>query len=249
MKGQLEIFDSLMALERGAADKITACLGEEIIFRGIASIALCGGTTPLGVYKLLGSPHYSGRLDWKKVHFFWGDERCVGPTMPESNFRTASELLFRHIGLPPQNVHRVRGEIKPEEAARESEMNIRLFFGLKEGEFPRLSLVLLGLGNDGHTASIFPGSPVLGERQRIVSSVHVHAVPPSRITLTIPAINSAATVFFLLSGRSKAAILKDVIEEGEQPRYPAQHINPASGRLFWLVDKDAASQLPKAETS
>lgn len=248
MKGQLEVFDSPTALERGAADKIVTVLGEEILLRGTASIALCGGTTPRGVYRLLGLPRYSGRLDWKKVHFFWGDERCVGPTSPESNFRTASELLFRHLGLPPQNIHRVRGEIKPQEAARESESDIRRFFGLREGEFPRFSLVLLGMGNDGHTASIFPGSPALGERQRIVCDVRVQAVPASRITLTIPAINNAAAVMFLVSGSSKASILKEVLQEG-QPRYPAQHINPASGRLFWLVDKDAASRIPKAETT
>ncbi len=248
MKGHLEIFDSPTSLEHGAADKIVTTLGEEILSRGVATIALCGGTTPRGVYKLLGSPEYSGRLDWKKVHFFWGDERCVGPTNPESNFRTASELLFRHVGLPQQNIHRVRGKIRPPEAARESEEDIRRFFGLKEGEFPRFSLVLLGLGNDGHTASIFPGSPVLGERQRIVTEAHVRAIPAYRITLTVPAINNAATVAFLVSGKSKAAILKDVLEDGE-PRYPAQHINPASGRLFWLVDKDAASRLPGTKTT
>jgi 6-phosphogluconolactonase len=246
MKGHLEIFDSTTALQRGAADKIVSCLGEEILFRGMASFVLCGGSTPRGVYELLGSSQYSGRLDWKKVHFFWGDERCVGPTSPESNFRTVSELLIRYIGLPRQNVHRVRGEIRPPEAAREIEMDIRRFFGLKEGEFPRFSLVLLGLGDDGHTASLFPGSPALGERERIVSDVHVKATPPFRITLTVPSINNAATVMFLVSGRSKAAILKEVLKEGES-RYPAQHVNPASGRLYWFADRDAASQIPQAE--
>ncbi len=248
MKAQLEIFDSLTALQHGAAEKITTCLGKDINAHGFATFSLSGGATPRGVYELLGAPQYRGRLDWKKVHLFWGDERCVGPTMPESNFRMVNESLIRNITIPPQNVHRIRGEIKPQEAALESEREIRRFFGLKDGEFPRFTLVLLGLGEDGHTASLFPGTTVLDEGRRIVSDVRVEAIAASRVTLTLPTINNAATVIFLVSGRTKARILADVLGEGKV-RYPAQQVYPASGQIFWLVDKDAALHIPKAEAT
>jgi 6-phosphogluconolactonase len=246
MNGQLKVVGSVTALQQEAAELIVTCLTEETRGHGVASFVLSGGSTPRGVYELLGSAQYRGRIDWKNVHLFWGDERCVGPTRPESNYRMANESLIRHIAIPPQNVHRTRGEIKPQEAARESESDVRRFFGLKEGEFPRFTLVLLGIGEDGHTASLFPGTPVMEEKRRIVADVYVEALAASRVTLTIPAFNNAATVVFLASGRTKAEILKNVLEDGEV-RYPAQRINPASGRLFWLVDKDAASRLPKAE--
>ena len=163
MNGQLTVFGSMAALQQAAAEKIVTELTAGVRAQGMASFALSGGTRPRGVYELLGSAEYAGRIDWKKVHFFWGDERCVGPTMPESNFRMVNESLFRHIPLPPQNVHRVPCELKPQDAARECEKDIRRFFGLKEGEFPRFTIVLLGMGEDGHTASLFPGTTVLGE--------------------------------------------------------------------------------------
>jgi len=247
MNGQLTLVDSVEALRYAAAEKIVTELTGGIRDQGTASCALSGGATPRAVYELLGSAQYAGRIDWKKVHLFWGDERCVGPTMPESNFRMVNESLLRHIALPPQNVHRIRGELKPQDAARECEKDIRRFFGLKEGEFPRFTIVLLGMGEDGHTASLFPGTRVLGEKQRIASDVYVEALAASRVTLTVPALNNAATVVFLVSGRTKAEILKNVLDDSEA-RYPAQLINPASGRLFWLVDRDAASHLPTAET-
>jgi 6-phosphogluconolactonase len=248
MKGHLQIFESGASLLRGAAENIVTNMQGEIAARGSASVALSGGATPRGVYELLGSEPYRNRIDWEKVQVFWGDERCVGPTMAESNFRMARESLLRNIPLPDQNVHRIRGESKPAEAAREYEIEIRRFFGLKEGAFPRFTLFLLGLGEDGHTASLFPGTPVLDEKRRIVSDVYVESLAASRVTLTFPAINNAATVMFLVSGRTKAGILKEVLE-GMEARYPAQQISPISGRLFWLVDSDAASHLSKVEAT
>lgn len=248
MNGQLEIFESSTLLQHGAVERIVSCLANEILAHGRASFVLSGGTTPRSVYELLGSPEYRGRLDWKKVHLFWGDERCVGPSMPESNFRMAKESLFQNISIPPQNIHRMRGELKPQEAAHESEIEIRRFFGLKEGEFPQFTLILLGIGEDGHTASLFPGTAVLGETHRIVSDVEVKAISASRLTLTFPAINNAATIIFLVSGRTKAGILGEVLAKGET-RYPAQQVDPISGQLFWLVDRDAASRIPKAQTT
>jgi 6-phosphogluconolactonase len=248
MKGVLEIADSLSALQQRAADEIVERLTGEIHSHGIASVALAGGTTPRGVYELLGSPEYRDRIEWNRVHLFWGDERCVGPTMPESNFRMTNESLIRNIAIPPQNIHRIRGEMKPQDAARESEMEIRRFFGLRAGEFPKFSLVLLGLGEDGHTASLFPGTTVLEERVRIVVDVYVQKFAATRISLTIPAINNAASVVFIVSGKTKASILGEVLKDG-QLHYPAQHIVPSSGQLLWLVDKDAASHVPTEEAS
>lgn len=245
MKGHLEIFASTPALFHAAAEKIVDRLQQQILARGMASIALAGGTTPRGVYELLGSEAYRNRVGWEKVHLFWGDERCVGPTMPESNYRMANEALIRHITAPSGNVHRIRGEAQPAAAARDYEMEIRRFFGLTEDELPRFTVVLLGLGGDGHTASLFPGSSVLQEQRRIVSEVHVASPAISRVTLTFPAINNAVTVFLLVSGRSKAGILREVFD-GTEERFPAQRIDPTSGQLFWLVDRDAASQLERA---
>ncbi len=248
MTVHLETFPSVTALQQGAAKNLFACLQGEILARGRASFVLSGGVTPRGVYELLGSEFYRPRIDWKKIHFFWGDERCVGPTMPESNFRMANEALLRNIPLPPQNIHRIRGEVKPRIAAQEYETDIRRFFNLKEGEFPHFSLVLLGLGEDGHTASLFPGTPVLEERRRIVAEVHVESLATSRVTLTVPTINNAGDVCFIVSGRSKARIVHEVLE-GPAARYPAQLITPSSGRISWLLDNEAASQIAKVQTA
>jgi len=244
MKGHLEIFVSTPALFHAAAEKIVDCLQRQIQANGAASLALSGGTTPRGVYELLGSEAYRNRIGWEKVHLFWGDERCVGPTMPESNYRMANEALIRQIAIPSANVHRIRGEAQPAAAARDYETEIRRFFGLKEGDFPRFTLVLLGLGEDGHTASLFPGTSVLHEQRKIVSEVDVASIAASRITLSLPAINNSSTVLLLVAGRSKAGILREVFD-GTEERFPAQRIDPTSGQLFWLVDRDAASQLEK----
>jgi 6-phosphogluconolactonase len=248
MKGRLEIADSLFALQQRAADVFVERVTDEIHSHGMASVALAGGTTPRGVYELLGSPQYRDRVEWKRVHLFWGDERCVGPTAPESNFRMANESLIRNVAIPPGNIHRIRGEMKPQDAARESETEILRFFTLKAGGFPKFSLVLLGLGEDGHTASLFPGTTVLEERDHIVMDVYVERLASSRITMTIPAINNAASIVFVVSGTTKASILSEVLKDG-QPRFPAQYIVPSSGQLYWLVDKAAASQIPTEEAS
>jgi 6-phosphogluconolactonase len=243
MKGHLEILPSTSTLLHAVADTIVACLQQQIRSGGAATIALSGGTTPRGVYELLGSKEYRDRVEWKNVHLFWGDERCVGPAMPESNYRMANEALVRNIGIPSANVHRIHGEAQPAVAARDYETDIRRWFGLKEGEVPRFTLVLLGLGEDGHTASLFPGTRVLHENHRIVSEVFVESLNRFRVTLTFPAINNASTVLVLVSGRSKAEILKEVYTAVDE-RFPAQRIDPTSGRLLWLVDSEAASQLP-----
>jgi 6-phosphogluconolactonase len=248
MNGRLEVFRSPEALLQAAAERIVACLREAILTEGKASFALSGGTTPRGVYELLGAEQYRSRLDWRKIHLFWSDERCVGPSMPESNFRMANKSLIRNVPIPSRNIHRIRGELEPREAAYESEADIRRFFGLNEGGFPRFSLVLLGLGEDGHTASLFPETEVLNEEHRIVSEVYVKTLAAFRVTLTIPAINNAAAAIFLVSGKTKAGILREVLEE-RNPRYPAQFVKLDNGQLFWLVDNEAASFTEKASTT
>jgi 6-phosphogluconolactonase len=248
MKGHLEIFQSSTALLYGAAEKILTCLREELLVHGTASLVLSGGTTPRGVYELIGSEKYRDRVDWKRIHLFWGDERCVPPTMPESNYRMAHRAFIKNIPIPSHHVHRIHGELRPQEAARAYEMDIRNFFSLKKGELPRWTLVLLGLGEDGHTGSLFPDTGVLDEKERLVSEVYVDSLASYRVTMTLPAINNAATVLFLVSGRTKAVILREVLEDGGAD-YPARRISPVSGRLFWFADYEAASQYEEGGTS
>ncbi|MBM2841757.1 MAG: pgl, partial [Bacteroidetes bacterium] len=176
------------------------------------------------------------------VHLFWGDERCVPPDDPESNYRMVHEALLRHIGIPPENVHRIKGELDPALTAREYEEEIRRAFGVNENAIPRFDLILLGLGEDGHTASLFPGTSALQEKQRIVTEVYVEKLESHRITITLSVINNAFHVFFLVSGKSKAQILGAVLNESPVS-YPAQLVRPVAGELQWLVDQDAASQL------
>ena len=242
MKGRLNIFADPAALAHAATEKILYCLNEAILEQGRATIVLSGGNTPRTVYELLASEAYRGRVGWSLVHIFWGDERSLLPTTPGSNFRMANEVMLQHLPIPPGNVHRIPAEHPPQEAARVYEAELREFFETGPGEFPRFTIVLLGLGDDGHTASLFPDTLALRERSRIVCEVYVDALDSSRITMTAPALNSAGTVLFLVTGKSKAAILREVLLD-ETPRYPAQMINPVRGELLWYADRDAASQL------
>ncbi|HVT18518.1 MAG TPA: 6-phosphogluconolactonase [Thermoanaerobaculia bacterium] len=212
-----------------------------------ASVALAGGSTPRGLYRLLAAPGepYRGCLLWEHIHFFWGDERHVPPDHPDSNFRMARETMLDPAAVPPGNVHRIPAE-EPDagSAAARYEAELVRFFALAPGERPRFDLVLLGLGEEGHTASLFPGSPVLDERTRLAAAPWVEAHREFRITLTPPAINGAALVAFLVSGEAKAAALAAVLEGELRPeRYPAQIVRPDSGKLLWLVDRAAASGL------
>lgn len=248
MNGRLEVFPTAAAFQQGAANRIVNVLQEALRGREKASVALAGGGTPGSIYRLLGSERYRDKIAWENVHFFWGDERCVPPDMPESNFRMAKESLLERIAVPPENVHRVRGEWEVKEAARDYEEEIRAFFSLRGEELPEFTLMLLGLGEDGHTASLFPGSEALHERRRIVAEVFGGTPSLFRVTLTLPVINRSGTVLALVAGESKASILREVLE-GAELRYPAQYVKPASGRLFWLTDAGAASHIRKVKTT
>ncbi len=207
------------------------------------TVALSGGKTPEGLYSLLSSGKYAREVNWKKVHFFWGDERAVGPAHIESNYRMCSEALFEKLRMPEENIHRIKGE-KGERAAGDYEKEIRAFFKLKRGAFPEFSLMLLGMGADGHTASIFPGTAAVTENRRIAVAVHVESLNTVRITLTPPVIINARNIIFLVRGREKAGALFKCLEGALAPQEsPAQFARLAKGPVTWFVDREVASKL------
>lgn len=230
------------ALSRAAAEEFKITAESAIAERGRFAVALSGGNTPRSVYSLL-AQHYKTSLPWSKVHIFFGDERSVPPDHPDSNYRMANEALLSHVAILPENVHRILAELDPEPAAQEYENQLREFFRPADGDWPRFDLIMLGLGEDGHTASLFPGSSALNETSRLVVPTWVEEKKTFRITLTYPVLNHAAEVEFLVAGAGKAQILKEVLNHSS-PMYPAQRIKPGNGRLLWLLDQAAASLLP-----
>ena len=209
------------------------------------TVALSGGGTPKALYRLLAAPPYVGQIPWERVHLFWGDERHVPPDDAQSNYRMVREALLSKITIPDENVHRVRAEL-PDAAdvARDYADNIRGFFALQPDQWPRFGLVLLGLGPDGHTASLFPGTDALRDTTGLVAAPWVEKFNAHRITLTAPALNNAATVAFLVAGAAKAGVLRAVIEGPRDPdTLPAQLIAPVDGALLWMLDEAAASEL------
>jgi len=237
------------ALARGAADLFVELAAAAVAARGLFTVALAGGTTPSAMYRLLASEEYAARVDWSSVYLFWGDERCVPPDDPASNYRMARETLLDHVPIPTEHIFRIKGELPPELAAREHEQELRTFFtrhGLRDVCGPKFDLILLGIGDEGHTASLFPGSVVLHDQVRWVVAVDVAADPPRRITLTPLVINAAAQVAFLVAGAQKADILHTVFTTPPHPdQYPAQLIAPVHGQLSWLLDAAAAARLGK----
>jgi 6-phosphogluconolactonase len=242
MNGRPHIYSTLDGLIRASAEQIAALLIQGVRARGSTTIALSGGSTPGRVYALLGSDPFRAGIPWESVHVFWGDERCVPPESLESNYRMASEALLGHITIPPQNVHRIRAEQSPSSAAEDYEKEIRRTFELVDVPLPRFDIILLGLGDDGHTASLFPGTSALNERRKLVADTYVEKLRAHRITLTLPVINNASHILFLVSGKGKAKTLHDVLQ-GDRLLFPAQYVRPSAGELLWMVDQDAASQL------
>ncbi|MFB3887252.1 MAG: 6-phosphogluconolactonase [Thermodesulfobacteriota bacterium] len=240
----LEIFPDPDTLIQAAADEVLRLGTEAIEENGIFTVALSGGSTPRPLYALLATRKWVKSIDWSRVHLFWGDERCVPPDDPRSNYRMVRESLLDGISIPPENVHRIHGEEDPEAAAARYEEELRAFFGstgVDGPPRPGLDLVLLGMGRDGHTASLFPGMPAVTGQASWVTAKFVEVVSMWRITLTPAAINAAKEVIFLVSGAEKAERLHDVLEGPIQPQVlPAQMIKPVDGRLVWLVDGAAA---------
>lgn len=215
--------------------------------RGVARIAISGGTTPKAMFDLLadrGAPYFA-QVPWDKLHLFWVDERCVPPTDGESNYRMTNEAMLSHVPLPAAQIHRMEGELNPEIAAARYEAVIRAEFKLGDGEVPAFDLVLLGMGDDGHTASLFPHTAALHEMERLVVANHVLQKETWRITLTSPVINRGREVAFLIEGAGKAQVVHDVFLGAHDPEAkPSQLVRPDSGRLTVMLDSAAASQLP-----
>ena len=212
------------------------------------TIALSGGSTPKDVYAMLADDaKLRAEFPWNDTYFFWGDERHVPPDHPESNYRMTNEAMLSKAPLPPANVHRVKAE-NPDAAAaaRDYEREVRKFFQLPAGKFPRFDIVLMGMGPEGHTASLFPGTKALGEEKKLVVSNWVGKLYTDRITMTAPVFDNARNVVFLVAGDDKAVALKAVLEGKDEPdQLPAQLIRPRKGKLIWLLDPRAARYLGK----
>ena len=218
---------------------------EGVARNGRAAIALAGGSTPKGLYTLLASAEWKPQIPWDKVHIFWGDERHVPPDHQDSNYRMAWETLLAHIPIPATHVHRIQSELKnASEAAEVYNQELKEHFRLQENEKPRFDLILLGMGPDGHTASLFPGTSAVHETKQCVVAPWVEKFDTYRITLTPPVLNEAANIIFLVAGADKAETLKFVLEAAYEPDlYPAQIVQPSEGRLLWLVDQAAGNFL------
>ncbi len=227
-----------------AAEVVVSAAADAVAQRGRFTIALSGGSTPKSLFNLLAT-NARTVLPWERMFFFWGDERHVPPTDPDSNYRMAEETMLSKVPVPAGNVFRMAAE-NPDAAAvaEDYEKTLRKFFALEPGQVPVFDLILLGMGPDGHTASLFPGTAGLQEKSRLVIANWVEKMKTSRLTFTLPVLNAARCVTFLVSGTDKAAVLRTVLE-GDVPaeQYPAKLLRPTDGKLIWLVDRAAASEL------
>ncbi|HEU4368140.1 MAG TPA: 6-phosphogluconolactonase [Methylomirabilota bacterium] len=248
--GQPEILvaDDAAALAETAARAIVETALEAVAARGRFTVALAGGSTPRATYERLAQPPLRERMPWERTWIFFGDERGVAPDHPDSNYRMASQALLTKVPIPAAQIARIQGEAEdPEAAAAEYVRRVGEVFACKRGELPRFDLVLLGMGVDGHTASLFPGSPVLKEVFRPVAAVHAAAASiPQRFTFTFPLLNAAARVMFLVSGPEKAKAVKAVLGDAGGG-LPAAMVRPTDGRLTWLLDRPAAALLSVAK--
>ena len=235
------IFDSLEEFERKSAEEIVHLMQGSLRDRGACTVVLSGGETPKGIYRRLGSDPLKLLLDWSRVSVFFSDERCVSPDDPQSNYGMVQRELISHVGIAPRNVHRISGESSPEEAAIRYEKVLRTVYSPGP---PRFDVVLLGMGSDGHTASLFPATDALGEENRWVREVFVPHLNASRVTLTFPAINSGREVLILATGLSKAPMVERVLSvQAPTKALPITLVRPAEGSLRWRFDKQAASKL------
>lgn len=233
--GRIEVLADPPALARRVAEWMTATASAA---RGCARVALSGGSTPRALYSLLASEEFRDRFPWRRVSWFWGDERFVPPDHPDSNYRMAREAMLAKVPVPPENIHPIPTDGKPEDAARRYERILQEAYGAPtlNPSRPLFDIVLLGMGPDGHTASLLPGDKLLDERERWVAAV-AHGRPEVRITLTYPAIESSRHIAFLVEGRAKAAMLGSIRAGGSQ--VPAARVRPV-GELIWFADRTAA---------
>ena len=240
----IRVFPDPAALADSAARQIVERCQSAIDARGSFSMALSGGSTPRDLHLRLASPPLVQQIDWAHVHVWFGDERCVPPDDARSNYRMANETLLSKVQIPAAQVHRMRGELPPEQAAEEYARELREVF---EDEPPRLDVILLGMGDNGHTASLFPGLTAVHEQQRWVVAEYVDEVGMWRITLTPLVLNLGRDVVFLVAGSGKASMLRQVLEGPFNPdERPAQIVRPSDGEVIWLVDAAAAADLTPA---
>lgn len=247
MNFDLRIVDNARAVAHLAAAEFAERAASAVRESGRFTVALCGGRTPEMLYaQLAEETSLRQRIPWERSHFFWGDERAVPPDHPDSNFRLAQAALLSRVPVPPANVHRMKGELPAPQAAAGYARTLVEFFDLGERALPRFDLILLGLGTDGHTASLFPGTQALNEQRELVVASWIGKLGAQRITLTPPVLNNAACVIFLVTRAEKATALKSVLEGPCEPvQLPAQLIRPHSGKLQWIVDAAAAKLLEK----
>jgi len=244
MKPEIRIFNDLETLSRYAANLFAGQAARSIAERNQFLVALNGGSTPNRLFQLLGT-EFRDNMDWGKIHVFWGDERCVPPEDEGSSYGQAREILLSRVPIPDSNIHRIKGEYEPAEASREYSRILKEYAS-PPLEWPRFDLVYLGMGEDGHTASLFPGSPVDISEPTLPVTAQYQDRPANRVTLTPVVFNSARMVVFMATGEKKAITLAEVLSDRyNAEQYPAQRIKPKDGRLIWLLDKDAASKLPK----
>jgi 6-phosphogluconolactonase len=236
-------------LSERAAGHVARTLEERAAINSRITLVLSGGTTPGPLYARLATEPFRELIPWHRLHLFWGDERCVPPDDPASNYRMAQEALISRVPIPAQNVHRMPAELsEPIRAAEAYEAELRRFWNVPSVEWPRFDLVLLGIGADGHTASLFPGSTALDETTRWVAAPYIDRFKSHRVTLTLPVFNHADQVCFLAAGKEKAPIVKAVVEGDRRTTpLPAQLIQPATGRVVYFLDADAAGLLRKGD--
>jgi 6-phosphogluconolactonase len=243
----IRIHSDSQAMADAAAALVLEVSKEAIRTKGRFFIALSGGTTPATLYQALTSHPITDRFDWSRTVFFFSDERCVPPDDPRSNYALAKKALFTPLNIAPSQVYRMAGESKnPLAAATEYEQEIRLATNTLSSAPPSLDLILLGLGEDGHTASLFPGTPILQDHQRVIAATQSPKDPPNRLTMTLAVINRASVILFLATGIGKAGVVRAVLDpktEAER-RLPASLVKPEDGRLMWFLDRAAASELP-----
>jgi 6-phosphogluconolactonase len=240
------------AVAQAAAQLFMEAASKAASARGVARIAISGGITPKRMFSLLADPAqpFHAQIPWAKLMLYWVDERCVSPTDADSNYRMTRETLLDHVPLPPENIFRMEGELDPEEAANRYETFLRNSMRLEGAELPTFDLILLGMGDDGHTASLFPHTAAIDELGRLVVANHVPQKDTWRITLTWPVINQGREVAFLIEGGAKVDVLAEVLLGPHDPeRLPSQLIRPANGKLSFLLDQAAAAKLPESSQS
>jgi 6-phosphogluconolactonase len=243
---EILVYPEAKAFYRAVADEFLRLGRVSIAQQDRFTVALAGGSTPRASYTLLAEDERAGQagLAWDKVEIFFGDERAVPPDHPDSNFRMAQEVLLSRVPLRPESVHRIQAEADPTEAAARYEEELSRVFKADRDQVPRFDLILLGMGPDGHTASLFPGSVALQETKRLISANWVEKFKSHRITFTFPLLNAAATALFAVSGADKAAMVQQVLRgDSAGPIYPAERVRPSTGRLVWMLDEAAASAL------